>query len=80
MSHRDLVALLIEVAGSGHVRCVEWPPDKLRIDICSFYSDSSKFRRVTGWSPTMSLRDGLRRTIDYYRAHYDRYVGHGASV
>jgi UDP-glucose 4-epimerase len=80
VSHRDLVGLLIEVAGSGHVRCVEWPPDKLRIDIGSFYSDSSKFRRVTGWSPTMSLRDGLRRTIDYYRAHYDRYVGHGASV
>ncbi len=74
VSHRDLAALLIEIAGSGRVRCVAWPPEKQRIDIGSFYSDSSKFRRATGWAPAVSLREGLRRTVDYYRAHYDRYV------
>jgi UDP-glucose 4-epimerase len=74
VSHRDLVTLLLEVAGSGRVSYVDWPPDKKRIDIGSFYTDSTKFRTRTGWTPTVSLREGLRRTIAFYRAHFDQYV------
>ena len=74
ISHRDLVALLIEVAGSGRVRYVEWPPEKKAIDIGSFYADSSRIERVTGWRPTTSLREGLQRTVDFYRQHLPRYV------
>ncbi len=74
MSLRDLVTLLLEVAGSGRVRFVEWPPEKKRIDIGSFYTDWSKFRRTTGWEPTVGLRDGLARTIAYYREHFAHYV------
>jgi UDP-glucose 4-epimerase len=79
VSHRDLVALLLEVAGSGRVTYVDWPPDKKRIDIGSFYSDSSKFRTRTGWTPSVSLREGLRRTVEFYRAHFDEYVPAGAA-
>jgi UDP-glucose 4-epimerase len=74
VSHRDLVALLIETAGSGSVRYVDWPPEKKRIDIGNFYSDSTKFRRTVGWSPSVSLREGLRRTIAFYRDHMAHYV------
>lgn len=74
MSHRDLVTLLLEVAGSGRVRFVDWPPEKKRIDIGSFYTDWSKFQRTTGWEPTVGLRDGLARTIAYYREHFAHYV------
>ena len=42
ISHRELVSLLIDVAGSGSMRFVEWPPEKKRIDIGSFYSDSTQ--------------------------------------
>jgi UDP-glucose 4-epimerase len=74
VSHRDLVTMLLEEAGRGSVRFVEWPDDKKRIDIGSFYSDSSKFQRATGWRATVGLRDGLAQTLAYYRAHFDRYV------
>jgi len=74
ISHRDLVAMLIEEAGSGSVRYIEWPPEKARIDIGSFYSDSTKFRRTTGWQPAVDLREGFRRTLAYYREHIDRYL------
>jgi UDP-glucose 4-epimerase len=80
VSHRDLVALLIEVAGSGRVRYVDWPPEKKRIDIGSFYSDSSKFRNLTGWTPPVTLRDGLKRTIDFYRANIDRYIANRVAM
>jgi UDP-glucose 4-epimerase len=75
ISHRDLVALLLDVAGTGRVRYVEWPADKKRIDIGSFYSDSTRFRTRIGWRPRVDLRDGLRRTIEFYRAHMAEYAG-----
>jgi UDP-glucose 4-epimerase len=74
LSHRELVSLLIEIAGSGRVSYTEWPPEKKAIDIGSFYSDSSRFRQVTGWRPAVALREGFARTIDYYRAHLPHYV------
>ena len=57
---RDLVELLIEVAGSGRYRFVEWPPEKKAIDIGDFYADSSLICRTLGWQPRTPLRDGLR--------------------
>ena len=74
ISHRDLTALLIDAAGAGSVEYVEWPSEKKAIDIGSFYADSSKFGGVTGWHPTVDLRDGLSSTLAYYRAHLDEYV------
>jgi UDP-glucose 4-epimerase len=74
-SHRDLVHLLIRTAGTGSMRLVDWPADAKRIDIGSFYSDSSRFSRVSGWTPTVSLENGLSRTLAYYREHLAQYVG-----
>lgn len=74
ISHRDLTTMLIEAAGSGRVEYIEWPAEKKAIDIGSFYSDSSKFRAATGWTPQVTLRDGLTTTLDYYRVHYAQYV------
>jgi UDP-glucose 4-epimerase len=80
ISHRDLSNLLVKVAGAGAVAYVDWPPDKKAIDIGSFYADSSKFTATTGWTPQVELSDGLRRTLAFYRQHYDRYVSDEADV
>jgi UDP-glucose 4-epimerase len=77
ISHRELTALLIQCAKSGAVEYVPWPDEKKKIDIGSFYADSSKFTRATGWRPTVTLADGLARTVSFYRQHFDRYVERG---
>jgi UDP-glucose 4-epimerase len=74
IAHRDLVTLLLDVAGTGSVKYVPWPPDKKQIDIGSFYSDSSKFGAATGWKPAVPLRQGLRQTIEFYRANLPQYL------
>jgi CDP-glucose 4,6-dehydratase len=33
------------------------------------YVDSTKLREMTGWAPEVELRDGLIRTLDWYRDH-----------
>ncbi len=74
VSHRDLVTLLLAEAGCGSVRFIEWPPEMKRIDIGSFYSDSSKFQRATGWRAEVGLREGFHRTLAFYRANFDQYA------
>jgi UDP-glucose 4-epimerase len=74
ISHRELVSLLSDVSGGGRVRYVPWPPDKKVIDIGSFYADSSKIFRTIGWQPRTTLREGLTRTIHYYREHLEHYL------
>ena len=74
VTHRDLVAQLIAVAGSGRSTCIPWPAEKKAIDIGSFYSDSSRIGEVLGWTPQVRLQDGLARTVAYYREHRLRYV------
>jgi UDP-glucose 4-epimerase len=74
VSHSQLAAELVRIAGAGRVEYVSWPPDKKIIDIGSFYADSTRFMKATGWKPTVSLADGLTRTVDFYRQHFSRYV------
>jgi UDP-glucose 4-epimerase len=74
LAHRELVDLLVRIAGSGRYRFVEWPAEKKAIDIGSFYADSSLFRARTGWEPRVRLAEGLRRTFEYYRPRMAHYV------
>jgi UDP-glucose 4-epimerase len=80
ISHRDLVTLLLEIAGTGRVRYVDWPPEKRRIDIGSFYTDWRKLREAVGWQPTVGLREGLARTVAFYREHLPKYLDPGGEA
>ncbi len=73
-SLKDLASMLIAITGRGRVDCVPWPEEKKAIDIGSFYADSGKLTRTTGWTPAVALEDGLRRTVDFYRANLPRYL------
>ena len=77
---RALVELLISIAGTGRYRCVEWPPEKKAIDIGDFHADSTLIRGTLGWAPLVQLREGLTRTIEFYRAHLHHYVTTASDV
>jgi UDP-glucose 4-epimerase len=67
VSHIELTKTLIDVAGGGSYTLVPWPPDRKIIDIGSVYSSYGKLNKALGWQPKVGLRDGLQRTVDYYR-------------
>jgi UDP-glucose 4-epimerase len=72
---------LIEVArlcqeladAGGTVRTVPWPPERKKIDIGSIYLDHTRLSKTTGWQPKVTLRDGLRKTIEFYKVHGAHY-------
>jgi CDP-glucose 4,6-dehydratase len=67
-SVREVVDLIAEAAGAG----VEpeyhgsGTPDG---EIDRQFVDSTKLRALTGWCPEVELSQGLRDTLDWYRAH-----------
>jgi len=70
----ELTQLLIEIAGGGSYRLIPFPPERKRIDIGDFHADTTKIRQTLGWSPTIGLRDGLTRTIEYYQRNREHYL------
>jgi UDP-glucose 4-epimerase len=70
----ELVKLMIEVAGQGSYRLAPFPDERKRIDIGDFYADTRKLRTTLGWQPSVPLRQGIERTLAYYRQFKDRYL------
>ncbi len=64
----DVVALICRLAGSElepEIRGEGVPHG----EIDRQWVDFGKLRALTGWEPAVTLEEGLRRTIDWYRAH-----------
>lgn len=64
----EVAELVCRLAGTGvepDVRGTGTPPG----EITRQWLDSSKLRAATGWQPQFGLEEGLRRTLDWYRAH-----------
>ncbi|MBP6015986.1 MAG: GDP-mannose 4,6-dehydratase [Candidatus Promineofilum sp.] len=70
----NLARLMIEVNGGGDFALKPFPEDRRRIDIGDFYGDYRKIRSKLGWRPQVGLREGLTRTIEYFRAHREHYL------
>lgn len=69
----DLAEMLVALAGEGRVERVAFPPDRKAIDIGDYSGDFSLIHGELGWEPRVGLREGLARTLAFYRLHRDRY-------
>jgi CDP-glucose 4,6-dehydratase len=64
----DVVALIAELSGTGVEPDIqgEGNPEG---EIDRQYVDPTKQRETLGWQPAVELREGLERTMDWYREH-----------
>jgi UDP-glucose 4-epimerase len=74
ISLRELADLLISINGKGEYIVRQFPEDRKRIDIGDYYADFKMIRASLGWEPKVRLDEALRRTLEYYRKHLDKYV------
>ncbi len=47
--------------------CVPFPTELSAIDIGDYYGSYGQFQALTGWTPRISLGEGLHKTIQFYR-------------
>jgi len=73
ISLRALAELLVELNGSGSYRLVPFPSEQKAIDIGDYYGNYFKIQTALGWQPRVPLREGLARTLAYYREHHVQY-------
>ncbi len=66
--------LLAANFGKGRYTTREFPADRAPIDIGSYHADDRAFRAATGWAPQVSLDDGLKRSLEWYRARMADYA------
>ena len=74
ISLHALAELLVAVNGGGEFALRIFPEDRKRIDIGDYYADDTLFRTTLGWAPRVPLREGLARSLDFYRTHLVRYL------
>jgi UDP-glucose 4-epimerase len=70
---RDLAALLVEINGGGASEIVPYPPERKPIDIGDYYADYRLIQGRLGWRPKVALREGLARTLAFYREEKEYY-------
>lgn len=73
ISLEELAALLVQLNKHGRYELIPFPADQKAIDIGDYYGDFSKIQNALGWSPEVSLENGLAGTLAYYREHHAHY-------
>lgn len=79
LGHNDPISLkttaeiMIEENHSGTYQFKEFPVDLKKIDIGDFYSDYGKINTLLGWAPKVSIREGIRETLAYYKSNHTYY-------
>jgi len=69
----DLAEIMVNLGVSGNYELGPFPADRKAIDIGDYYSDYSLITKELGWVPKIDLKEGLKRTLNYYRAHFSHY-------
>jgi UDP-glucose 4-epimerase len=69
----EQIETMIELTGRGSYKFLPWPKDKKAIAIGNYYGNYSKLQQITGWEPTITMREGLQLTIAFYEKYKDYY-------
>lgn len=73
LSFVDLAKKIIEIAGSGKVEYTDFTTERKALEPGDYYADITKISDMTGWQPEVSLEEGIKRTIDYYKKYKKYY-------
>ena len=72
----ELVKLMISVSGKGRYNFAPFPVERQKIDIGDYYGSFSRIYEELHWEPQVSLRDGIRRTLEFFEQHRSAYIEH----
>jgi UDP-glucose 4-epimerase len=73
ISLRELADLAVAANGGGSYRIVPFPDDRKAIDIGDYQGDYAAIRELLGWRPTVSLEEGLARSLAFFQEHGEQY-------
>jgi UDP-glucose 4-epimerase len=63
----EVAEIIRDLVPGTEIAFTDFTPERRAQEPGDFVSDIAKIRRLTGWSPKVDLRDGLARTVEFYR-------------
>lgn len=69
----DMVNAVIEIVGAGQIEYVPWPGAYEKNETGDYIADTRKIERALGWQAHVPLREGIQRTVAYYRQNRQHY-------
>jgi nucleoside-diphosphate-sugar epimerase len=66
--------LIAANGGVGSFERKNFPAERKAIDIGDYYSDMSLIQETVGWQPKVGLREGLEKSLNYFRSNLDKYL------
>lgn len=71
----DVIEMIIELTGTRRrVEKIPRPAERAAIEIGNYEVSIDKIRSQLGWQPRTTLREGLEKTIEYYRQFLKHYL------
>jgi UDP-glucose 4-epimerase len=63
----EVAERLREIVPGARIEFTDFTPERRAQEPGDFVSDITKIRRLLGWEPSVGLREGLERTVAFYR-------------
>jgi len=73
LSFVELAKKIIDIAGTGRVDHTEFTTERKALEPGDYYADITKIKKTIDWSPKITLEDGIKRTIEFYRKYKEHY-------
>src|SRR4030042_554622 len=70
----DMVKAVIDCVKNGNIEFVPWPDNYEKVETGDIAVDVSKLKNITSWQPAISLGEGVKRTFEYYKIYFNKYV------
>jgi UDP-glucose 4-epimerase len=69
----DLAQKIVQITKMGKWEYAPFSKERAAQEPGDFTSDISKIKRLTGWMPTISLVEGLKKTVGFYKQYRKYY-------
>jgi nucleoside-diphosphate-sugar epimerase len=74
LSLEDTAKVMCQGIKKSHYQMIPFPEDRKAIDVGDFICDYSAFRDQFGWEPKVNFKEGILRSIEYFRKEIEHYI------
>lgn len=69
----EMVNEVIRTVGSGSYERVAWPHNRKNIEVGDIAVSFKKIKKELKWEPTTPFREGLKKTVEFYKQNREKY-------
>ena len=73
LSFVELANKIIDITGTGRVDYTEFTTERKALEPGDYFADITKIKKTIDWFPKITIEDGIKRTIEFYRKYKEHY-------